>query len=76
MMFQMKVWNFFMVVVLGIIVAGYSKVQSIPLQTLPFAQPDQWQTWWYFRCLISSCHHRACLFVVRSRAAARSQRTD
>ena len=29
-----------MVVVLGITVAGYDKVQPLPLRTLPFAQPD------------------------------------
>ena len=29
-----------MVVVLGIIVAGYYKVQPLPLQILPFAQPE------------------------------------
>ena len=29
-----------MVVVLGITVAGHYKVQPLPLQTLPFAQPD------------------------------------
>ena len=43
MMFQMKVWNYHgggTVVVLGITVAGYYKVRPLPLQTLPFAQPD------------------------------------
>ena len=29
-----------LVVVLGITVAGYYEVQPLPLQTLPFAQPD------------------------------------
>ena len=29
-----------MVVVFGITIAGYYKVQPLPLQTLPFAQPD------------------------------------
>ena len=29
-----------MVVVLGITVAGYYKVQLLPLHTLPFAQPE------------------------------------
>ena len=29
-----------MVVVLGITVAGYYKIQPLPLQTLPFAQPE------------------------------------
>ena len=31
-----------MLVVLGITVVGYYKVQPLPLQTLPFAQPEMW----------------------------------
>ena len=32
-----------MVVVWGVTVAGYHKVQPLPLQTLPFAQPDDYR---------------------------------